>query len=341
MVNLRLPPWLLGYLVTRLLSPNSARIGSRAVTARGIVVAVMKVMSSPTAAQREAEPLSQAAMDYARIERALRFLNANQLRRPSLEEIAAHVHLSQFHFERLFQRWAGTSPKRFLQYLTKEHAKTLLRDSKSLLDVAGESGLSGVGRLHDLFVSCEAVTPGEYKLRGKGVTIRYGFHPTPFGECLLGLTERGVCDLRFLTTPKPAALRELRDDWSGAELLEDASETEAICRQIFDATSGNRHTPFHLHLRGTNFQLKVWQALLTIPPGSLTNYGSLAAKIRAPKAQRAVGSAVGRNPIAYLIPCHRVIRSLGVIGDYRWGTARKQAMLAWEASRVEERQARS
>src|ERR1043166_5963444 len=149
----------------------------------------------------DSEPLSQAAMDYARVERALRFLNANHRQRPTLDEVAAHVHLSPFHFERLFQRWAGTSPKRFLQYLTKEHAKGLLRESKSLLDVAYESGLSGAGRLHDLFVSCEAVTPGEYKLRGKGVTIRYGFHPSPFGECLLASTERGVCALRFLTTP--------------------------------------------------------------------------------------------------------------------------------------------
>ncbi|HUJ72172.1 MAG TPA: methylated-DNA--[protein]-cysteine S-methyltransferase [Verrucomicrobiae bacterium] len=290
----------------------------------------MKAMLSPVAEEREVEPLSQAAMDYARIERALRFLNANQLRRPSLEEIAAHVHLSPFHFERLFQRWAGTSPKRFLQHLTKEYAKALLRDSKSLLDVAGESGLSGVGRLHDLFVTCEAVTPGEYKLRGKGVTIRYGFHPTPFGECLLATTDRGLCDLRFLTAPKPAALREFRDEWSGANLLEDDAETGAICRQIFAVTPERGRNPFHLYLRGTNFQLKVWQALLTIPPGQLTTYGNLAAKIRAPKAQRAVGSAVGANPIAYLIPCHRVIRSLGVIGNYRWGTERKQAMIAWE-----------
>jgi AraC family transcriptional regulator of adaptative response/methylated-DNA-[protein]-cysteine methyltransferase len=294
----------------------------------------MKGMSSPIAAPGEAEPLSQAAMDYARIERALQFLNAHHLRRPSLEEIAAHVHLSPFHFERLFQRWAGTSPKRFLQYLTKEHAKTLLRDSKSLLDVAGESGLSGVGRLHDLFVSCEAVTPGEYKLRGKGVTIRYGFHPTPFGECLLGLTERGLCDLRFLTASKQAALRELRDDWSGAELQENESETAAICRQIFDATSKSRRAPFHLHLRGTNFQLKVWQALLAIPSGKLVSYGDVATMIGIPKGQRAVGSAVGRNPIAYLIPCHRVIQGLGVFGNYGGGRLRKQAMIAWEGART-------
>jgi len=200
--------------------------------------------------------------------------------------------------------------------------------------VAGESGLSGVGRLHDLFVTCEAVTPGEYKLRGKDVTIRYGFHPTPFGECLLATTDRGLCDLRFLTAPKSVALREFRDEWIGATLLEDDAETGAICHQIFDLTPKGGRAPFHLYLRGTNFQLKVWQALLSIPPGNLTSYGDLAAKINAPKAQRAVGSAVGANPIAYLIPCHRVIRSLGVIGDYRWGTERKQAMIAWETIRT-------
>jgi AraC family transcriptional regulator of adaptative response/methylated-DNA-[protein]-cysteine methyltransferase len=186
--------------------------------------------------------------------------------------------------------------------------------------------------LHDLFVSCEAVTPGEYKLRGKGVTIRYGFHPTPFGECLLSSTERGVCALRFLTAPsRQAALRELRDEWGAAEFVKDDGETGEICQRVFHAASEHPRTPFHLHLCGTNFQLKVWQALLMIPAGSVTNYSDVAAKIGAPNAQRAVGSAVARNPIAYLIPCHRVIRRLGVIGDYRWGHERKQAMIGWES----------
>jgi AraC family transcriptional regulator of adaptative response/methylated-DNA-[protein]-cysteine methyltransferase len=294
----------------------------------------MKAVLAPAEARSDKGPLSQAAMDYARVERALQFLNANYLHRPPLDEIAAHVHLSPFHFERLFQRWAGTSPKRFLQYLTKEHAKALLRDSKSLLDAAYESGLSGEGRLHDLFVSCEAVTPGEYKLRGEGVTIHYGFHPTPFGECLLARTDRGVCALRFLTAAsKQTALRELRDEWPAARFVKDDDETGEICRRVFRTASEDERTPFHLHLRGTNFQLKVWQALLSIPAGRLTNYSDLAAKIGAPKAQRAVGSAIGRNPIAYLIPCHRGIRNLGVIGDYRWGHERKQAMIGWETAR--------
>lgn len=288
-----------------------------------------------TTVRNEPEPFSQAAMDYARVERALRFLNAHYLRRPTLDEIAAHVHLSSFHFERLFQRWAGTSPKRFLQYLTKEHAKSLLQNSRSLLDAAYEAGLSGTGRLHDLFVSCEAVTPGEYKLHGEGVTLAYGFHPTPFGECLLAKTERGICALRFLSTPsRPAALRELRDDWPAAEFVKDDDKPGQISRRIFGGSAKDGRTPFHLHLRGTNFQLKVWQALLTIPSGRLANYGDLAAKVGAPKASRAVGSAVGRNPVAYLIPCHRVIRSLGVIGDYRWGRERKQAIIGWETARA-------
>jgi len=297
----------------------------------GYCVLVMNTATLSTVESGKAESLSQAAMDYARIERALHFLNGNRLHHPSLEEIAAHVHLSPFHFERLFQRWAGTSPKRFLQFLTKEHAKTLLRDSKSLLDVAGESGLSGVGRLHDLFVSCEAVTPGEYKSFGQGVTIRYGFHPTPFGECLLAMTDRGLCALHFLTESKPATIRELRSEWNGAVLREDESGTAAICRQIFEPSLELRHAPFHLYLRGTNFQLKVWQALLTIPSGGLVSYGKLAGMIGAPKAHRAVGSAVGRNPISYLIPCHRVIQGMGAFGNYGGGRLRKQAMIGWEA----------
>jgi len=293
----------------------------------------MKAVLSEPVIGCEEEPLSQAAMDYARVERALRFLNASYLRRPSLDEIAAHIHLSPFHFERLFHRWAGTSPKRFLQHLTKEHAKILLRESKSLLDAAYESGLSGGGRLHDLFVSCEAVTPGQYKLRGEGVTIEYGFHPTPFGECLLAKTGRGICALRFLTKPsRQNALQELRDEWPAARFVKDDDETGEICRRVFRAASGDGHTPFHLHLRGTNFQLKVWQALLSIPSGRLTNYSDLAATIGTPKASRAVGSALARNPIAYLIPCHRVIRNLGVIGEYRWGPERKQAMIGWETA---------
>jgi AraC family transcriptional regulator, regulatory protein of adaptative response / methylated-DNA-[protein]-cysteine methyltransferase len=289
----------------------------------------MNAISSQTVVQEQAETLSQAAIDYARIERALQFLNDNYLRRPTLDEVSAHIHLSRFHFERLFQRWAGTSPKRFLQCLTKEHAKALLRESVSLLDTAYESGLSGPGRLHDLFVSCEAVTPGEFRQRGLGMTIRYGIHPTPFGICLLAITERGICALRFLSkNPRRRALEELREEWFAARFIEEQNETGALCQQIF----GGTRRPFHLHLRGTNFQLKVWQALLMIPYGKLVSYGKIAAMVGAPNTHRAVGSAIGRNPMAYLIPCHRVIKRLGVFGEYRWGHVRKQAIIGWEGS---------
>jgi AraC family transcriptional regulator of adaptative response/methylated-DNA-[protein]-cysteine methyltransferase len=288
----------------------------------------MNVSSVQSTVQRRAESLSQAAIDYARVERALQFLNDNHLRRPTLEEISSHVHLSPFHFERLFRRWAGTSPKRFLQCLTKEHAKALLRKSRSLLDVAYGSGLSGPGRLHDLFVSCEAVTPGEFKQRGRGITIRYGMHPTPFGYCLLASTERGICALRFVSKDGRGVLEEFREEWDAARFIEDQAATGALCQQIFCDTK----RPVHLHLRGTNFQLQVWQALLTIPYGNLVNYSSIAAILGARSAYRAVGSAIGRNPIAYLIPCHRVIRRLGVFGNYRWGNLRKQAIIGWESS---------
>jgi AraC family transcriptional regulator, regulatory protein of adaptative response / methylated-DNA-[protein]-cysteine methyltransferase len=289
----------------------------------------MNAISLQPMVREQTKSLSQAAIDYARVERALQFLNDNYLRRPTLGEISSHVHLSPFHFERLFQRWAGTSPKRFLQCLTKEHAKALLRKSESLLDAAYGSGLSGPGRLHDLFVSCEAVTPGEFKQRGLGITIRYGVQPTPFGDCLLAVTERGICALRFVPkNPPRCVLEELHEEWRAARFIEDQPGTGALCQQIFLAT----RRAVHLHLRGTNFQLKVWQALLTIPSGNLVSYGSVAAIMGMPDAHRAVGSAIGRNPIAYLIPCHRVIRRLGAFGDYRWGSVRKQAIIGWEST---------
>jgi len=268
--------------------------------------------------------MTQATLDYARVEKAIRFLDGHRLRRPALDEVAGHVHLSPYHFERLFQRWAGTSPKRFLQFLTAEHAKKLLRDSRSVLEATYESGLTSPGRLHDLFVTCEAVTPGQHKQRGVGLTIRYGIHATPFGDCLLATTDRGICALRF------GGVMDLREEWPAATLVKDQGQTGDLCRQIFHAG----HGPFHLHLRGTNFQLKVWQALLTIPTGRVVTYADVAENIGSPNAQRAVGAAIGRNSIAYLIPCHRVIHSLGVVGNYRWGRVRKQAILGWESAQT-------
>jgi AraC family transcriptional regulator of adaptative response/methylated-DNA-[protein]-cysteine methyltransferase len=277
---------------------------------------------------------SQTVRDYRRIEAVIRFLEANAGEQPSLEDAARAAGLSEFHLQRLFRRWAGVSPKRFLQYLTVQHAKRALRDGLSVLATAYEAGLSGPGRLHDLFVAVDAVTPGEYKALGSGLEVRYGTASSPFGECLLAVTARGVCGLEFVTTPeRDAAVERLQRAWPGARLVRDASLARETAGRIF-APAGRKREPLTLFLKGTNFQLKVWQALLQIPAGAATSYGALAVAIDQPGAARAVGSAVGRNPIAYLIPCHRVLRESGKVGDYRWGAERKQAILGWEAARA-------
>lgn len=272
--------------------------------------------------------------DYGRIEQAIQYLEAHAQRQPALGEIAAAVGLSEFHFQRVFTNWAGISPKRFLQFLTKENAKELLDRSENLLTTTHQVGLSSLGRLHDLFVTAEAVTPGEYKSRGAGVTIRYGLHPSPFGQCLIGLTERGICHFAFVVESEGEAIDALIADWDQAEMIEDQSLTAPLVEPIFDL---NRRagTPLRLHLRGTNFQLKVWEALLSIQPGSLTTYGHIASMIGRPTATRAVGNAVGQNPVPVLIPCHRVIRNLGEFGNYRYGSARKKALLGWEFSQAQ------
>lgn len=225
----------------------------------------------------------------------------------------------------------GISPKRFLQYLTRERAKALLAKSHSLLDVALEAGLSGPGRLHDLFVVTDAVTPGEYKARGQGLQITYGFHPTPFGECLLACTPRGLSNLIFIQDGnRVAAFKTLRRAWPLADLRESALDTAGMVRRVFNLEQESGPTALSLHLQGTNFQIKVWEALLSIPPGSLVAYEDLAVYIGLPKAARAVANAVGKNPIPVIIPCHRVIRKMGEFGGYRYGLARKQALLGWE-----------
>jgi AraC family transcriptional regulator, regulatory protein of adaptative response / methylated-DNA-[protein]-cysteine methyltransferase len=275
------------------------------------------------------------ASDYARVEEALAFLHENYHRQPTLEEIAASVSLSEYHFQRLFKRWVGISPKRFLQFLTKEHAKGLLERSNDLLSVAYESGLSGPGRLHDLFVSCEAVTPGEYKAQGAGLQIAYGFHMTPFGECLLGLTERGICALSFLPgSSRQEALERLQNAWGQAELIEDPQRTSPMVKRVFDASLREPDAPQSLFVKGTNFQIKVWEALLRIPPGSAVSYETIARAIGKPGSARAVGNAVASNPIQYIIPCHRVIRKMGQFGNYQGGIPRKMALLGWEAARM-------
>jgi AraC family transcriptional regulator of adaptative response/methylated-DNA-[protein]-cysteine methyltransferase len=271
--------------------------------------------------------------DYKRIEQAILFIEQQALEQPSLEEIAEHVGLSPYHFQRLFKRWAGVSPKRFLQYLTVECAKRLLRDSASVLDTSLEVGLSGPGRLHDLFVSVDAVTPGEYKKLGKDLVIEYGFHSTPFGECLAAATQRGLCFLGFVgEDTRQTALKSLRDTWPEATLQENPETASATIKGIFSPTASSIKEPVKILLHGTNFQLKVWEALLCIPKGAVTSYSTLSDAVGHSGASRAVGNAVGHNPIAYLIPCHRVLRTSGEIGGYRWGTPRKRAILAMEAA---------
>lgn len=273
--------------------------------------------------------------DYRRIAQAIHFLEEHKLDQPSLDDVAEHIGLSPFHFQRLFHRWAGISPKRFLQFLTAEHAKRLLHDSASVLTASLDAGLSGPGRLHDLMVSIDAVTPGEFKTGGAGLPIRFGFHETPFGTCLIGLTERGVCHLAFIDGSDYAtALNELQQSWPEATLTKAPEESLSVVDKIFSRTL-EMTEPITLLLRGTNFQLKVWQALLKIPEGSLASYQQLAEQLGKPTASRAIGNAVGKNPIAYLIPCHRVLRGSGEIGGYRWGIERKKALLGREMALVE------
>lgn len=271
--------------------------------------------------------------EYRVVEKAIRYLWEHAERQPSLEDVAEHVSLSKYHFHRTFRGWAGVTPKQFLSYLTIERAKSLLRDAQPVLRAAHESGLSGAGRLHDLFVTVEAMTPGEYRRAGAGVGVRYAFYPSPFGEALLAATDRGLCAVGFTDDrDRAAAVADLAERWPGAELIAAPEIAEEFAGRIFPIPSASGR--IRLHLKGTNFQLRVWEALLRIPAGKVVRYGDVARAVGAPRAARAVGAAVGSNPIAYLIPCHRVIRSTGTIGDYRWGSDRKRAMLGWEGARA-------
>lgn len=275
--------------------------------------------------------------DYRRIREAIYFLERHAERQPELAELAEHMGLSPSHCQRLFKRWAGVSPKRFVQFLTVEHAKRLLRASTSVLETSYEVGLSGPGRLHDLFVAVEAVTPGEYKEFGDGIEVRWGIHPVPFGDCLVAETERGVCHLSFGDGELTENRRRLEQDWSRSTLARDQEGTWPTARRIFDpeAWTGEGPGELHLLLKGTNFQLRVWRALLEVPPNRLVSYGDLAESLGRPTAARAVASAVGANPVSYLVPCHRVLRSTGALGGYAWGTERKRVMIAWETARAE------
>ncbi len=286
---------------------------------------------------RAGEQTPTPTTDYRRVERAIRYLEERRDAQPSLDEVARVMGLSPHHCHRLFSRWAGTTPKRFLQFLTAERAKRALSESRSVLDAAFDAGLTSPGRLHDLMVTLEAVSPGEYRAAGAGLEIRWGAHPTPFGEALLALTPRGICALEFLAgRDRAAAAAELAGDWPAAELIADPAATAPVIDRIFPP-SGSPVGRFHLLVRGTNFQLRVWQALLRIPAGAVVSYGDLARRLGKPGAARAVGGAVGSNPVSYLIPCHRVVREATGLGEYRWGAVRKRALLVWEAARQEQR----
>ena len=277
-----------------------------------------------------------ATTDYARIERANRYNDREPAAAPSMADDAAHVGRRDTHFQRMFTRWAGISPKRFVQYRTAEMVKRLLRERRPVLETTYEAGLSGPGRLHDLVVNAEAVTPGELQRGGLGVTVRYGFHPTPFGECLIAVTPRGVCHLAFVEPlSRTEALARLQHDWPLAQLTPDQDATRAAAAKAFPPPGSSAVPSLALHVKGTNFQLKVWKALLDIPVGDVTTYGAIATKLGDPKASRAVGAAVGANPVSYLIPCHRVIRASGELGGYAWGIERKKVMLRREAMLTE------
>ncbi|WIG92675.1 methylated-DNA--[protein]-cysteine S-methyltransferase [Myxococcus sp. SDU36] len=273
-----------------------------------------------------------ASSDYARIEQAILYLDAHAREQPSLDDVAAHVGLSTFHFQRLFSRWAGISPKRFIQVHTLSSARRLLDERRSVLETSLEVGLSGTGRLHELFVTLTSMTPGEYKLGGEGLTVRHGVHLSPFGACLLAVCARGICGLHFLAgESEEEALASLRKQWPRATFVASAEDTAPWLERIFQAEhGGSESSPLSVLVRGTPFQVQVWQALLRVPSGKVTTYEDLARAIGKPKAMRAVGSAVGENPVGLLIPCHRVLRKTGVFGEYRWGASRKRAMLAWE-----------
>ncbi len=279
--------------------------------------------------------LDSLARDYQRMEATLEWLVENFESQPSLEDIASHAGLTPFHFQRTFSRWVGLSPKKFVQFLSLEHAKRCLDASESVLDAAFSAGLSGAGRLHDLFVTLEAITPGEYKRRGAGLEIRYGYHPSPFGECLLLTTERGVCGLAFVNGgDRDGALGSILSSFDNASLKADQRTTGALVEKIFSRREDQTAGSLKLLVRGSRFQVKVWQALLSVPAGAVVSYSELARRVQRPDAVRAVAGAVAANAVAYLIPCHRAIRKTAGLGGYRWGLPRKLAMLSREAAQL-------
>ncbi|WP_336731032.1 bifunctional helix-turn-helix domain-containing protein/methylated-DNA--[protein]-cysteine S-methyltransferase [Chryseobacterium sp. VD8] len=276
---------------------------------------------------------TQNQIDYERIAKAIEYIRSNFKLQPSLEEVAEKIHLSPAHFQKMFSDWAGTSPKKFLQFISLEHAKSLLTEEKaSLFDTAYETGLSSTSRLHDLFVKIEGMSPAEYKNGGKSLNINYSFSESPFGKVIAASTEKGICYMAF-ETDHHKALGDLQAKFPNASFFERKDDFQNNALSIFSKDWTELNT-IKLHLKGTDFQLKVWESLLTIPMGKLSTYGNLADKIGNPNASRAVGTAIGSNPVAFLIPCHRVIQSTGKIGGYMWGSERKQLIIGWESSKM-------
>lgn len=272
--------------------------------------------------------------NYYRIAQAIAYIQANFKSQPNLDEVAEAVHLSPFHFQRLFTEWAGTSPKKFLQYISVQYAKSLLTERQAtLFDTTVQIGLSSTSRLHDLFVKMEGMTPADFKNGGENLTINYSFNSSPFGEILVASTEKGICQMTFVETEENTLL-DLKSRFPKAKYIQKTDENQQNALGLFQK-DWNQPNQIKLHLKGTEFQLKVWQCLLEIPMGKLKTYGTIASQIDSPGAARAVGTAIGSNPIAYLIPCHRVIQATGHIGDYMWGTTRKTAMIGWESARAD------
>jgi AraC family transcriptional regulator of adaptative response/methylated-DNA-[protein]-cysteine methyltransferase len=278
---------------------------------------------------------AQQSEDFKRIEKAIQFIEKNFLAQPTLDKIADSVNLSKFHFDRLFKRWAGISPIQFLQFMTLDYTKQRLIESKSLLEASLDAGLSGPSRLHDLFVTFEAMTPGEFKKQGTGLPISYGWCESPFGECLLATTNRGICYLGFVEEGNRSdSMHQLFQTWPGAKFAENPTVTCPIVKTIFRTVQQKSPHPYNLQVKGTNFQINVWKALLNIPRGCLVSYQDIASYIGHPKSFRAVANAIAINPVAYLIPCHRVITKTGKIRHYRWGSSRKKALIGWEAANI-------
>jgi AraC family transcriptional regulator of adaptative response/methylated-DNA-[protein]-cysteine methyltransferase len=295
-------------------------------------------LHAPVASDTATLPSADRARDYEAIRRAIGFLSRTWTEQPSLERLAQHLELSPAHCQKLFKRWCGLSPKEFVQAITVDHARSLLDGAASVLGAAYEVGLSGAGRLYDLFVSHEAMTPGDYKRRGEGLEMAYGFHPSPFGDALLIVTERGLAGLAFVDEDKAQTredvLAEMKGRWPKARLAAAPERTAPFVRQIFDPAAWSQDRPVRLVMIGTDFEVRVWESLLRIPMGRAVSYQDIARHLGQPTAARAVGSAVGRNPISFVVPCHRVLRGDGSLGGYHWGLTRKRALIGWETGRV-------